>query len=123
VTKERIVTQKIMAKIVELAQMRKMMKTDVPECNWQIWQDSKHANLFLPNFTALLIVKTGPKTVSATPKISESWFAATESEEFTAEVEKASKQSLSCLTYEQLVEVVRAMLVIRKPHVKHEQNV
>lgn len=109
-----------MAKIIELAQMKKMMKTDVPECTWQIWQDSKHANLYLPNFTAIKLTKTGPKTVAVDVKMSENWFMASESEEFTAEITRASGQNLQNLTYEQLVEVVKAMLTVKKPHVKHD---
>jgi hypothetical protein len=103
-----------MAKIIELAQMKKKMREDVPECKWQIWQDAKHANLRLPNMTELKLEKTGPKTVSVSPRISDGYMTAVEKPEFTNEVIAATKLSLNNLSYEQLVEVVKVMLTLRK---------
>lgn len=111
--------RKLTMKRIELSQMKKKMREDVPECNWLIWQDAKHANLRLPNYTELRLVKTGPMTVSVTPRISDGDCQAIESPEFTAEIEKATNLNLNMLSYEQLVVVVQAMLTIKKPHVKH----
>lgn len=108
-----------MAKIIELPQMRKMMKSDVPECNWRIWPDSKHANLYLPNGTEMKLTKIGPKLVSVEVKMSGNEVVANESDEFTEKVARLSGQNLQNLTYEQLVEVVKAMLRMKKHHVKH----
>ena len=99
--------------------MRKKMRDDVPECNWQIWQDAKHANLRLPNYTELKLEKIGPLNVSVSPRISDNSCQAIEVPEFTAEVEAATGMNLCNLSYEQLVEVVKTILTLRKIPAKH----
>ena len=106
-------------KRIELSQMKKKMKEDVPECNWLIWQDAKHANLRLPNYTELRLVKTGPMTVSVTPRVANNDCQAIEVPEFTAEVERVTGYNLNMLNYEQLVVVVKAMLTLKKTNAKH----
>jgi hypothetical protein len=107
-------------KRMELSQMKKKMREDVPECNWLIWQDAKHANLRLPNGAELQLVKTGPMTVSVTPRVANNDCQAIEVPEFTEEVTKATGLNLNMLSYEQLVVVVKTILSLRKPYAKYK---
>ena len=109
-----------MAKSIDLFQMRKKLKMDVPEANMQVWQDAKHANLRLPNYTELKLEKTGPLTVSAIPLVATHAGQPVENTNFTNEVKKAYGARLDNLTYEQLVVVVNILLSLRKAYPKEE---
>jgi hypothetical protein len=103
-----------MAKSIDMYQMRKKLKTEIPEANMQVWQDAKHANLRLPNYTELKLEKDGPLTVSAIPLIGTHAGQPVENSHFTSEVKRACGFNLDKITYDQLVIVVTVMLSLRE---------